>query len=86
MVPRDIEAQFRQAFRNVGEALSEAGLSYADVVEIVSYHVELEKHFEEFVSVKDEFVGEPYPAWTAVGVSALAADGALAEIKVTAKV
>ena len=85
-VSGDIIEQFRQAFRNVEVALVEAGLSFADVVEIVSYHVELEKHFTEFVLVKDEFVGEPYPAWTAVGVSALAADGALVEVKVTAKV
>ncbi|MGD9021904.1 MAG: RidA family protein [Lysobacterales bacterium] len=86
VVPGDVTAQFRQAFRNVGKALSEAGLSFADVVEIVSYHVNLEEHFVEFARVKDEFVGEPYPAWTAVGVSALAAHGALVEVKVTAKV
>jgi enamine deaminase RidA (YjgF/YER057c/UK114 family) len=77
--------QFRQAFRNVELALAEAGLSYADVVEMVSYHVELEENFQDFVLVKDEFVAEPYPAWTAVGVSSLAAEGALVEIKATAK-
>jgi enamine deaminase RidA (YjgF/YER057c/UK114 family) len=85
IVSKDIKEQFRQAFRNAETALAESGLSYADVVEIVSYHVDLETYFEEFVLVKDEFIGEPYPAWTAVGVSALAADGALVEVKVTAK-
>ena len=85
-VSENVTEQFRQAFRNVEASLGEAGLAYSDVVELVSYHVELEEHFQEFVLVKDEFVGEPYPAWTAVGVSGLAADGALVEIKVTAKV
>jgi enamine deaminase RidA (YjgF/YER057c/UK114 family) len=84
-VSDDVTEQFRQAFRNVEAALAEADLSYDDVVEMVTYHVDLEEHFEDFVLVKDEFVGEPYPAWTAVGVSALAADGALVEVKVTAR-
>jgi len=35
--------------------------------------------------VKDGFCKEPYPAWTAVGVSELAF-GALVEIKVTARI
>jgi enamine deaminase RidA (YjgF/YER057c/UK114 family) len=86
LVSEDVKEQFRQAFRNVEAALAEAGLSYADVVEIVSYHLELEKHFQDFMLVKDEFIIEPYPAWTAVGVSALAAEGALVEVKVTAKI
>jgi enamine deaminase RidA (YjgF/YER057c/UK114 family) len=35
------------------------------------------------MQVKDAFVKEPYPAWTAIGVAELAF-GALVEIKVTA--
>jgi enamine deaminase RidA (YjgF/YER057c/UK114 family) len=38
-----------------------------------------------FVKVKDEFIAEPYPAWTAIGVSELLTDGALAEIRAIAK-
>jgi enamine deaminase RidA (YjgF/YER057c/UK114 family) len=82
----DVSEQFRQAFKTVEMSLAEAGLTFSDVVEMTSYHVGLEKHFQEFMVVKDEFVGEPYPAWTAVGVSELAADGAVIEIKVTARV
>jgi enamine deaminase RidA (YjgF/YER057c/UK114 family) len=85
-VSENVKEQFRQVFRNVGASLGVAGLTYSDVVELVSYHLEMEKHFHEFIFVKDEFVGEPYPAWTAVGVSGLAADGALVEMKATAKV
>jgi enamine deaminase RidA (YjgF/YER057c/UK114 family) len=84
-VSENVGNQFRQAFRNVEASLVEAGLTYSDVVELVSYHVEMKEHFQEFILIKDEFIGEPYPAWTAVGVSDLAAEGALVEIKVTAK-
>jgi enamine deaminase RidA (YjgF/YER057c/UK114 family) len=82
----DVREQFRQAFRTVEMSLKEAKLAFSDVVEMTTYHVGLQEHFEEFVAVKDEFIKEPYPAWTAIGVSELAADGAVIEIKVTARV
>ena len=66
-------------------ALVEAGLSFSDVVEMVTYHIGLEGHFHDVVRIKDEFIDEPYPTWTAIGVSELAADGAVVEIKVIAK-
>jgi enamine deaminase RidA (YjgF/YER057c/UK114 family) len=80
----DAGEQFRQAFENVKMSLIEAGLTFSDVVEMTSFHVGLQQHFQEFIRIKDEFVGEPYPAWTAIGVSELVADGAVIEIKITA--
>ena len=38
-----------------------------------------------FINVKDEFVKQLYPAWTAVGVHELISDGSLVEIRVIAK-
>ncbi len=80
----DIETQFRQAFVNVKSVLETAGASFDDVVELVTYHVGFNQHIATFMKVKDEFVSEPYPAWTAVGVSELAF-GALVEVKATAR-
>ena len=85
-ISTDVQEQFRQAFKTVETSLVAGGLTYSDVVEMTSYHVGLAEHFAEFMLVKDEFIEEPYPAWTAIGVSGLAADGALIEIKVTAKI
>ena len=85
-ISTDVREQFRQAFKTVETSLVAGGLTYSDVVEMTSYHVGLAEHFAEFMLVKDEFIEEPYPAWTAIGVSGLAADGALIEIKVTAKI
>ena len=67
-------------------SLIEAGLTFSDIVEMTTYHIGLEKHFQDFILIKDEFIGEPYPAWTAVGVSELAEDDAVIEIKVTVKI
>ncbi|WP_425248200.1 Rid family hydrolase [Desulfospira joergensenii] len=43
------------------------------------------EHLEDFKRIKDEFINEIYPAWTAIGVSELAVEGALIEIRVIAK-
>lgn len=80
----DPAAQISQAFENVRSVLKEAGASFTDVVEMTSFHVGLDEHIGVFMQVKDGFLGEPYPAWTAVGVAELAF-GALVEIKVTAR-
>ncbi len=79
----DPAVQIANAFENVRTVLEEAGASFADVVEITSFHVGFDEHIGVFMQVKDGFVKEPYPAWTAVGVSELAF-GALVEIKVRA--
>ena len=84
-VPEGIGAQTRQAFKKIKRCLDGAGLDYSDIVEITTYHVGLNQHLKEFILAKDEFIVEPYPAWTAIGVSELAGVGAIVEIKVVAK-
>lgn len=81
----DIEKQVRQAFETMKKSLIEADLSLSDIVDMTTYHVGLREHLRKFIEVKDEFIGEPYPAWTAVGVTELAVQGALIEIRVIAK-
>lgn len=84
-VPPDPEAQFTCAFKRAAAVLAAAGLSFADVLEMTTYHVDLQRHWTTFMKVKDVFVHAPYPAWTAVGVTELARPGALVEIKVDAR-
>ncbi len=83
-VSPDPETQFDQAFRNVEALLEKAGLGFDALVEMTSYHVGLQQHLRAFMGVKDRYVKEPYPAWTAIGVSELAFPGALVEIRITA--
>ncbi|HXK25036.1 MAG TPA: RidA family protein [Myxococcota bacterium] len=81
----DPEAQFVAAFENVGAVLAEAGLGFGDVVEITTFHVGLMQHIGTFMQVKDRYLPEPYPAWTAIGVVELAVPGGLVEIRATAR-
>ena len=81
-VPDSVEEEFHNAWASVGRVLREAGLDYGDIVDITSFHVGLRENLGAFVKVKDEFVKEPYPAWTAIGISELAVEGARVEIRV----
>lgn len=84
-VSDDPETQFARAFENLKEVLDAAGASFDDVVEMTTFHVGLQKHLGTFMKVRDRYVREPWPAWTAIGISELAVPGALVEIKVTAR-
>jgi enamine deaminase RidA (YjgF/YER057c/UK114 family) len=84
-IAADPETQFRDAFRFLRSNLLQAGIEIRNIVEITTYHVGLKQHLGAFVKVKDEFIAEPYPAWTAIGVSELLTAGALAEIRAIAK-
>lgn len=79
------EAQFTQAFENVKKVLAAAGATMDDVVDMVSYHTDM-RDLPLFIQVRDRYVtaAERYPAWTALGVTALAMPGLFAEIKCTA--
>jgi enamine deaminase RidA (YjgF/YER057c/UK114 family) len=81
----DPAVQITQAFENVRAVLEKAGASFDDVVELNTFHVGFNEHIGVFMQVKDGFIQEPYPAWTAIGVAELAF-GALVEIKVTARI
>ena len=83
-VPASPEDEFRNAWQAVGRILQEAGLTFEDVLEFTTFHVGLQDHLPTFMAVKDEFLSEPWPAWTAIGISELAVPGARVEIRVTA--
>jgi enamine deaminase RidA (YjgF/YER057c/UK114 family) len=84
--PADPESQIRQTFRHIGETLSIGGASWTDVVALNSYHVGLRSQAEVLIKVAGEFLQDPYPAWTAVGVTELFDEGAVVEISCVAAV
>ena len=83
-VPDDPKTQFTLAFEGVALILKESDLKLSDITEMTSFHVDMSKHIEVFAAVKDDFIKEPYPAWSAIGVSELAM-GALVEIRINAR-
>src|SRR5262245_61749144 len=84
-VAADPETQIRDAFHFAQEHLAAANLTFDEVVEMTTYHVDLRAHLAAFMKVKDEYVGAPYPAWTAVGISELITPGTIVEIRLIAR-
>ncbi len=78
-----VEQQARLAFQNLSRVLTEAGGGLEDVVELVTYHLSMDD-LQAFAAVKAEFFTQDYPAWTVVGVTALALPDLLIEVKATA--
>ena len=73
--------QIRGAYGEVGEVLGAAGASWDDVVEMTTYLVEFRRDIDLMTEIHREFViEEPFPAWTAVGVTQLYSPNAIVEI------
>ena len=83
-LPEDPKAQMRNAFENLSDTLQASGATWGDVVAMTTYHVGLQSQIQTFVEIRNEFVREPYPAWTGVGVTELL-DGAVVEIALVAE-
>jgi enamine deaminase RidA (YjgF/YER057c/UK114 family) len=76
----DPETQIRQTFRHLSATLSKGGAGWANVLELNSYHVGLRAQAELLIPIAGEFLSDPFPAWTAVGVTELFDEGAVVEI------
>lgn len=79
------EDQVRRAFANLRGVLAAAGCSFADIVDVTTFHTHPDEQLETVLDVRAQVIGEPpYPNWTAVGVNWLA--GFDFEIKVIARI
>jgi enamine deaminase RidA (YjgF/YER057c/UK114 family) len=85
--PGDFRAQCKQAFDNMTLALKAAGASWADVVKINNFLVDIAPNMAAFREVRDTFLNRRAPpASTTIGVPALARPGGLFEIEAIAVV
>jgi len=75
------------AYQYVAEVLEAADASWDDVVSITTYHVDMQRYIDDVLEIHREFVKtEPYPAWTAVGVTELYEPEAIFEVSAIARV
>jgi enamine deaminase RidA (YjgF/YER057c/UK114 family) len=80
-VIEDPELQFLAAWENLRIVLAAGGCGFEDVVEMTTYHIEMQRYMPLFRSVKDRVFPRNTCAWTCIGVSELAKPGLLVEIK-----
>jgi len=81
----DPATQFRQVFARIGQILEEAGSGLDHVIDITTYHLDIQAHIGPFIEAKNEAMTS-LPTWTAVGVTELFSPGVLIEVKVIAAV
>jgi enamine deaminase RidA (YjgF/YER057c/UK114 family) len=79
-----LEPAYERVYRRIGAVLARAGASWDDVVDMTSFHSDVEGQIEAMAAVHKRHVKAPYPAWTAIGVARILGNG-LTEIKVTAR-
>ena len=81
----DAEASYDRAWQMLGDVLTRSGSSFDGVVDITTYHTDLPAQFDGFRKVKDRYIREPFPAWTAIDIDRLVPDNGLVEIKLVAR-
>jgi enamine deaminase RidA (YjgF/YER057c/UK114 family) len=84
-LPATFEDEVDNVFAAMSLILAEAGASLSDIMSVVSYHVgDLHEQLSIFTAVKTRHLGQPHPAWTAVGVTQLAVPGLSVEVSAIA--
>lgn len=77
---------YDRTFQYIGSVLERAGSSWDDVIDLTTYHVDIDDSLPALAEVKNRYVKAPFPAWTAIDVDRLYAPEGQVEIKVTARV
>jgi enamine deaminase RidA (YjgF/YER057c/UK114 family) len=81
--------QVRRGFERLKATLQASGADFSNVVMVNSFHVwkgpnfdgTVDEHWDTFYEVAGEYIKAPYPAWTAVGTTALLADSGIVEVQ-----
>lgn len=88
--PGTYEEKVRRMFRALEAHLAQAGATLADVVELTSFHAgatdnaAFNEEFARFAPIHHEFFPAHYPAWSAVGTTALLMPDAPVELRAVA--
>jgi enamine deaminase RidA (YjgF/YER057c/UK114 family) len=81
---QSFEPAYERVYAQVASILKRAGASWDDVIDLSSFHTDVEAQIRDLVAVHKRHVKAPYPAWTAIGVAKILGGG-VTEIKVVAK-
>jgi len=80
-----LDQAYDRTYRQISAILGRAGASWADVVDLTSYHTDIAAQFQAMAAVHRRFVDPPFPAWTAIDVDRLVPEPGITEIKIVAR-
>ncbi|QPQ55080.1 hypothetical protein IC614_00165 [Allosphingosinicella flava] len=81
----DFQPAFTRIFESIGRTLASVGATWDDVVDVTSYHTDIDAQMEQFGKVSAQYLKAPFPTSTVVGVNRLIVPQAIAELKVVAE-
>jgi enamine deaminase RidA (YjgF/YER057c/UK114 family) len=81
----DFQPAFTRIFEAIGRTLASTGASWDDVVDVTSYHTNIDTQLEQFGKVSARYLKAPFPTSTVIGVNRLIVPQAIAEVKVVAE-
>jgi reactive intermediate/imine deaminase len=81
----DLAVQTKQVFENMKAALSAAGASYADVVDMTTYLTDVSQ-IDAYRKVRDQYMSAPLPAASLVEVKSLFRKDVMIEVSAIAVV
>lgn len=79
----DIRTEIVEAFDKLGHVLASAELDYTDIIEMTTFHIDIAEWLPIFREVRSSYLHQPWPAWSAIGITALAVPGPHLEMKAT---
>lgn len=82
--PTAVADQMEWALKRIEELLRLADLELSDLVDVTSYHVDIENTLSDFMRVKERFIKGPFPAWSIIGISGLSRPELKVEIRAVA--
>ena len=83
-IPESASEQADLAFQRIQAILTHLNLDFTDLVELVTYHVDVGANLKDVRAVKEKYIRSDFPAWTILGVAALARPELAIEIKAVA--
>ena len=81
----ELAAAYDRTYARIGAILARAGAGWDDVVDMTSYHTDIDAQFPAMVAVHRRYVRAPFPAWTAIDVDRLVPERGITEIKIVAR-
>jgi len=80
-----LESAYERAYSHIDAILKRAGTSWAEVVDVTSFHTEVNAQIQAMAAVQKKYMAGRIPAWTAIDVDRLIPDRGITEIKIVAR-
>ena len=80
-----LEAAYERTYKHIGAILKRAGVGWSDVVDVTSFHTDVNAQIQAMAAVQKKHMAGRIPAWSAIDVDRLIPDRGITEIKIVAR-